>query len=145
MKNRCINTTLNLVVGLSFLQGIAFAHGTEKHGKTSAADIQMKKLHAMMPTFSIASAELEKALEKGDLAAVEAEADRIFASIPDLKKSKPHKNINQRKKFVALATSLDETLTTTTDLAKKSDFSGAKDAFKKVEEICAACHAKFRD
>jgi hypothetical protein len=33
----------------------------------------------------------------------------------------------------------------TLKLAKKGDFVGAKTAFKKVEEQCAACHAKFRD
>lgn len=119
------------------------AHGMDSHG--GHLDEQMKKLHAMMPMFSFASAELESALEKGDAAAAKAQADRILAAVPDLKKSKPHKNNKQRKKFVELATKFEEKVTSTVDLIKKDDLSGAKAAFKKVEEVCAACHAKFRD
>ena len=121
------------------------AHGTEKHGKTAPSAAQMKKLHGMMPMFSVASAKLEAALDKGDVATVEVEAGKIMAVLPDLKKSKPHKNIKQRKKFVALATDLEKTISTTVDLAKKGDLAGAKSAFKMVEEVCAACHASFRD
>lgn len=145
MKNRSIGITLSLIVGSLTFSGIAFAHGTEKHSKMVPADAQMKKLHAIMPLFSVASAELESALEKGEVAAVEAEAEKIVAAIPDLKKSKPHKNIKQRKKFVAFAATLEETITSTAVLAKQGDFAGAKAAFKNAEKTCAACHAKFRD
>ena len=126
------------------LTGVAFAHGTEKHGKTSADDSQMKKLHAMMPMFSEASAKLETALEHGDRPALEAEAARITAAVPDLKKSKPHKNAKQRKRFIAYATSLDKAVSSTVELARKGDFAAAKAAFKRVEEACAGCHAVFR-
>lgn len=119
------------------------AHGKDAHG--DHMDEQMKKLHDIMPMFSVASAGLEFALEKGDATAAKAQADKFLAAIPDLKKSKPHKNVKQRKTFVVLATKLEETVTTIVDLSKKGDFPGAKAAFKKVEEICAACHAKFRD
>jgi cytochrome c556 len=139
------SVTLRVAVGLLTLHGVAYAHGTEKHGKMVPVDAQMKKLHAMMPMFSVASAELESALEIGDKAAAKTQADKILVSVPDLKKSKPHKNVKQRIKFVELATNLDETITSTVDFIKKDDLSGAKIAFKKVEEICAACHAKFRD
>jgi soluble cytochrome b562 len=145
MRNRCINIALSLMMGSLAHYGFAFAHGTEKHGKTVPADSQMMKLHAMMPMFSQASAKLETSLEKGEVAAVEAEAGKITTAISDLKKSKPHKNIKQRKKYVELAVELEETVTTTVNLAKKGDLAGAKTAFKKVEEVCAACHAKFRD
>ncbi len=121
----------------------ASAHGNDPRG--GRADEQMKKLHAMMLVFSVASAELGAALEKGDVVAAKAQADKILAAVPDLKKSKPHKNSKQRKKFVELATSFEKTVNFTVDLAKKDDFSGAKAALKKVEEACAACHAKFRD
>ena len=120
------------------------AHGTENHGKMVPTDAQMKKLHAMMPMFSYASAGLETALEKGEITAVKTEAGKILAAIPDLKRSKPHKNIKQRKKFVGLATNLEEAVSSTVNLGKKGDLAGAKAAFRKVEEACAACHAKFR-
>jgi len=145
MKNKYVLGALSLVIGSLTLNGIAIAHGMEKHGKTTAADVQMKKLHAMMPMFSLASARLETALEKGEVATAEAEAEKIVAAIPDLKKAKPHKNVKQRKKFVELAASLGEAVAASAAQAKNGDLAGAKVSFKKAEEICAACHAKFRD
>jgi len=141
MRSRCAIAVICLVLGAS---GQALAHGTEKHDKAAPADAQMKKMHDMMPMFSLASARLETSLEKGDTAAVESEAGKMLAAIPDLKKSKPHKNIKQRKEFAGLATKMEKNLISTVELAKSGDLAGAKTAFKKVEEICAACHAKFR-
>ena len=145
MKTRCAIGVMFLVLGTITVCGQASAHGTEKHGTSKPANAQMKKLHDMMPMFSVASAKLETALEKGDAATVEVEAGKILAALPDLKKSKPHKNVKQRKKFVELAKQQEETLTSTVDLAKKGDFVGARAAFKKAEGICAECHAKFSD
>ncbi|MBK5275852.1 MAG: cytochrome c [Desulfuromonadales bacterium] len=145
MRKSCVKIILSLMMGSLTISGIAFAHGKEKHGKKVPVDARMKKLHAMMPMFSIASAELESALEKGDAAAAKVQADKILAEVLDLKRSKPHKNIKQRKRFVGLATELEQTVIATVDLAKTGNFSEAKTAFKKVEETCAACHAKFRD
>jgi hypothetical protein len=68
MNNRGINITLSLVMCSLTFSGIAFAHGTEMHSKMVPADAQMKKLHAIMPMFSVASAKLESAIEKGDTA-----------------------------------------------------------------------------
>lgn len=136
--------TVILSAGMLLIKPVgASAHGKDSRG--GAADAQMKKLHAMMPMFSIASAELEAALEKGDSAAALVQAAKIKTAASDLKKSKPHKNIKQRKKFVEIATNFDEAIASTVDLIKKDDISGSKTAFKKVEELCVACHAKFRD
>lgn len=44
-----------------------------------------------------------------------------------------------------LAKKQEETVIVTVDLAKKGDFTGAREAYKKVEEVCTECHAKFRD
>lgn len=133
-----------LSTGILFSNPIeASAHGKDSHGGT--VDAQMKKLHAMMPVFSVALAELESALEKGDTVKANAEAGKILAAIPDLKKSKPHKNVKQRKNFVEHATSFEEAVNSTVNFVKKDDFSGARAAFEKVEEACSACHFKFRD
>ena len=145
MKTRIVTNLISLALGALAVNGVAFAHGTEKHGKTAAADAQMKKLHDMMPMFSVATAKLEAALEKGDAAEAEKEAGKIIAAVPDLKKSKPHKNLKQRKLFVEQAGSLGAAADSTASLAKSGDFIGAKAAFKKIEEACASCHAKFRD
>lgn len=145
MRNRSIITGLCLSLGALAFSGVAFAHGTEKHGRSAAADAQMKKLHDMMPMFSVASAGLEAALDKGDVASMETEAGKIMAAIPDLKKTKPHKNSKQRATYVAMATDLGEAVTSTVDLAKRGNLAGAKAAYKKAEKACSACHAKFRD
>ena len=145
MKNRIATSIISLVLGALAINGVAFAHGAEKHGKTTAADAQMKKLHDMMPMFSEATAKLEAALEKGDAAEAEAEAGKISAAVPELRKSKSHKHIKQRKLFVEQAGSLGAAAASTAALVKKGDFAGAKAAYKKIEEACATCHAKFRD
>jgi soluble cytochrome b562 len=145
MGKRNMVVGLSMILGLSVSHGIAFAHGTEKHGKMVPADDQMKKLHAIMPMFSLASANMETALEKGEIAIVVSEAEKITTAIPELKKSKPHKNLKQRSKYVDHASNLEIAVITTVDLAKKGNLVEAKAAYKKVEEACAACHAKFRD
>lgn len=138
------SVTLSVALGLLTLNGVAYAHGTEKHDKKVPVDAQMKKLHAMMPMLAVASTALVSALDKADTAAAKTQADKILAVVPDLKKSRPHKNHKQQKKFVELATSFDETMTSTVDFINKDDLPGAKTAFKKVEEICTACHVKSR-
>ena len=145
MVKRNIIVALSLVLVASTLSGAAFATVTEKSDKTVPADARMMTLHAMMPMLSVASAGLKTALEKGETASVEKEAEKILAAIPALKKSKPHKNVKQRKIYLKLAAKLEETVTSTVSLAKKGDFAGAKTAFKKVEATCVACHVKFRD
>ena len=145
MSGNSATAIVILVLWTFVLNGTAFAHGTEKHGQTTMGIAQMKKMHAMMPIFSATTARMKVALTKGDAAAVAADADMIVAALPDLKVSKPHKNSNQRKRFAELADRLGTAVTSTADLAKKGDFAGAKDKFRKVEEACVACHAIFRD
>ena len=142
-KNSALLLICFMLVPSSY--GLALADGAEKHGKSKQADARMKKLHDMMPMFSAATAKLGAALEKGDAAAVETESNRILAALPVLKKSRPHKNVKQRAKFVALAKQQEEAVTSVLDLAKSGDFAAAKEAFRKVEQTCAECHAKFRD
>ena len=145
MKNGFVLVIMCPVLVMSTLYGVAFAREAEMHGEIEKADLQMHKLHAMMPIFAVASAKLKLALEKGDVTAVAAEAGKILVALPDLKKSQPHKNVDQREKFVEFATNLEKTVTTTVSLAKKGDLTGARTAFKKAEDTCAACHAVFRD
>lgn len=136
---------ISIITGTIFMPSLLQAHGGKTHDKDMMKDPQMRKLHAMMPVFSVASGRLEMAIDKTDLASVEAEAGKILHSIPDLKKSKPHKNLKNRKKFVELAGVLETSLNETVAAAKQGDFPGAKRGFLKVEESCANCHAGFRD
>jgi cytochrome c556 len=121
----------------------AFAHEGHEHGNHE--DAQMKKLHAMMPTFSRASAELGSALDRKDAATATAEAGKILAAIPDLKRSKPHKNIKQVAAFRDLAGKLGDDASRVRGLVAQGDFAGATAAFKKLEGRCAECHTRFRD
>lgn len=145
MKKKIFIAVSFAALGFSIMTGMAFAHGIEKHDKGKLEDAQMKKLHAMMPMFSVSLAQMESAIEQGKKDAVEAEGSKIVSAIPDLKKSKPHKNIKQRKKFVELASNLESSVKVTIDQVQKADYAGAKAALKSVEEVCATCHAKFRD
>lgn len=145
MGKRSMVVTSGMVLCLFTSHGIAFAHGAEKHDKMVPADAQMKILHAMMPMFSLVCANMETGLEKGEIAIIESEAEKITAAIPDLKKSKPHKNLKQQSRYVDHVSSLEKAVITTVDLAKKGDLVEAKAAYKKVEAACAACHAKFCD
>lgn len=130
-------------VGVVALGGVAAAHGTGAHGDM-AHDPQMQKLHAMMPMFSMASAELETALAKGDAAAADKESGRILAAIPDLKKSRPHRNVKQKKGLVKLAQQLEDQTTEVRGLARKGDFAAAREAFRKLEATCGECHDRYR-
>jgi hypothetical protein len=64
MRKGCAITAMGLVFGAIAMNGLAFAHGMEKHYKETMDEMQMKKLHSMMPMFSEVSAKLETALEK---------------------------------------------------------------------------------
>jgi cytochrome c556 len=127
------------------IQGGAFAREGAKHGNEHKADAQMQKLHDMMPMYAVALSKVEAALVKGDPAAVETEAGKMLATAPDLKKAKPHKNLNQLKTFRNIAAGFEKDLKETVYLAKNGDFAKAKAVFKKAEAKCAACHEKFRD
>lgn len=144
MTRKCAVSAVTFAVG-TLLYGPTLSHGAEKHGKAKPADAQMKKMHQMMPMLSKATASLETALAKGDLATTEAESGRILSALPDLEKAKPHKNHTQHATFVELVKKEKLAVATTLDLAKKREFAAAQAAFKKVEAVCAECHAKFRD
>lgn len=121
---------------------IGFAHGIDRHGMD---DPQMKRLHAMMPMFSEELAKLEGALKKGDAALVQLQCDKILRELLALKKSRPHKNAKERKKFVELATNLETSVIVTANLVQRGDLAAGRGAFKRIEATCIACHAKFRD
>jgi cytochrome c556 len=121
----------------------ASAHDMDHHG--DHMDAAMKNLHIMMPMFSNASAELGTAIEKGDKVAAKTQIDKMLVAIPDLKKSKPHKNRKQLAEFKSLATKLGEDITKVGVLAEKGNFASARLAYRDMEARCNECHRKFRD
>jgi len=123
---------------------LALAHEHHEHHEM-AHDAQMQKLHAMMPMFATASADIKAAIGKKDAAAVDAATGKVIAAIPDLKKSKPHKHASQRKKFVQLAGQLGAQAKTVADNAKKGDYGAAGNALSQLSATCDACHATYQD
>jgi cytochrome c556 len=121
----------------------ASAHGKNSHD--SYTEAQMHKLHDMMPMFSLASAEIETAIGKGDATTVKAQAERILAALPDLKKSKPHKNLKEIASFKAIASKFGDDVSNVHKLAEKGDFRTAKEVYAKLKNRCNECHSKFRD
>lgn len=140
MKKTAMLVTCVLVL----TQGGAFAKEGKKHGN-GHHDAQMDRFHKMMPMYAQSQAKINGALEKGDAATVESEAEKILATIPDLKKSKPHKNLKKIDAFRKIADAFGADIEATAALAKKGDIAGARTAFKKAGERCDECHSKFRD
>jgi hypothetical protein len=56
MRNRHVITALCLALETLIMFGQALAHGKEMHDHSAPDEMQMHKLHAMMPMFSVASA-----------------------------------------------------------------------------------------
>ncbi|KIE44264.1 cytochrome c [Geobacter anodireducens] len=137
-------TTLLAACILALIHGGAFAHGEETHGKKHQ-DAQMDKFHKMMPMYAQVQAKINGALERKDAATVEAESEKILTTIPDLKKSTPHKNLKKIGTFREIADAFSAEVSATAALAKKGDIAGARTAFKDAGERCNECHAKFRD
>ena len=79
----------------------------------------------MMPMFSVASAEMESAIYRGDIATTKIHADKILSAIPDLKKSKPHKNSKHADGFKILADKLGDDVRAEISLMEKGDFKEA--------------------
>lgn len=136
-------TTLWAVLTTASVVSSAYAHGTDPRG--GHVDAQMKKLHAIMPMFSLASAELESAIDKGDAIAAKVQADKILAAVPDLIKSTPHKNKKQISAFRSIAARFSDDVVSCRGLVEKADFREARTAFIALEKRCTECHAKFRD
>ena len=125
--------------------GVVFARGGENHQHIHKGNGQMAKLHKMMPMYAQAQAKINAALEKRDAATVAKETRKILATIPDLKKAKPHKNLQELKAMRRIASAFEEDVRRTASLVKKSDFTGAGVAFENAQRHCNECHVKFRN
>lgn len=142
---KIIGLLWGVVLGVLALCISAFAHDAKLHEKMVPTDIQMKKLHAMMPMFSRESAGLESAINSRDITALKMHSDKILSAVPDLKKSKPHKNLKQTAEFKILADKLGVDVKTVVSFAEQGDFTEAQRTFKNLETRCAECHSKYRD
>lgn len=109
------------------------------------AEEHMAAQHSLMATYAQAQAKINEALQKGDAAVVKAETRKLLATIPELKKVTPHKNIKGQNTIERIAAAFEADLKITAAKAAKRDLAGSGKSFGKAEEKCSACHAKFRD
>ena len=92
-----------VVSAFLLLAGVVFALESENHQQMHEGNGQMGKLHKIMPMYAQAQAQINAALEKRDAATVARETGKILATIPDLKKAKPHKNLRELKAMGRIA------------------------------------------
>lgn len=135
--------TLLLLVVLT-VEGTSFAHEGHVHGHEKS-DAQMAKLHKMMPQYGRSQEAIKGALDKGDVATVEKETAYLLSTIPDLKRSKPHKRVKEVADFKAIAEGFRKDVQLTAALAQKGDLAGAKASFGDAQHQCDECHNRFRD
>jgi hypothetical protein len=126
-------------------QGLVFAYEGEDHQQMHKVNGTMARLHKIMPMYAQAQARINAALEKRDAAMVEKETGKILATITDLKKAKPHKNLQELRAMRRIASAFEEDVRKTALLIKKRDFSGAAVAFENAQRHCNECHVKFRN
>lgn len=130
-----------LAVMMMVVTGMASAHGPGKH----AADAQMTLLHKAMQLYESAQVRIEAAFKRGDLKAADEELGRMIETIPDLKKSRPHKGLKHLDDFKRAAADFDKDLRQARTLAQQGNLDGAKHSFSRASQKCASCHAAFRD
>jgi cytochrome c556 len=109
------------------------------------ADEPMAAQHRLMALYAQTQANINESLQKKDAGTIEAETRKILATSPELKKVTPHNNRKGQKAMWRIADAFAADLKTTVERVGKRDFAGAREAFRKAEEKCSACHAKFRD
>lgn len=138
---------LTMVAGaLLLMSGASLASEEHGHGHGKHhTDAQMAKLHKMMPKYLKARVQIKAALEKGDLKAVGKETSYLISTMPDLKKSKPHKNLTELEEFKQIAARFEQDVANTADFAKKGDREAAREAFSAAEKRCDECHKLFRN
>jgi DNA topoisomerase IB len=98
-----------------------------------------------MALYAQTQAKINESLQKEDDRTIEAETRKILATIPELKKLTPHKNRKGQKAMQRIADAFAADLKTTAERVGNRDFAGAREAFRKAEEKCSACHTRFRD
>lgn len=137
-----IGLTILTILGFLSLAVMSLAHGQKDHDDSHT---QMHKLHSIMPIFSDASGKMDSAIEKGDVTEINMQANRILKTVPDLIKTKPHKNHKQIAEYRATAGKLRDDISRVVSFANKGDFASAQRAYRDVQKRCTSCHAAFRD
>ncbi|MBF8259424.1 MAG: cytochrome c class II [Actinobacteria bacterium] len=126
----------------------AAAHGPSGHQETATAahdEGAMKAQHGRMGKFEEAMVALGKAVIHGDKTDAGKHAGRLSEALRGSEKDVPHKNVSRIKEFQALYGEMKKRAAKLAADAGTGNLQKTSLAYGRVLEVCASCHAKFRD
>ena len=126
----------------------AAAHGPSGHNEpamTSQDEDSMKAQHARMGNFEEEMVALGKAVIFGDKIGAGKHANRLTESLRGHEKDVPHKNVSRINEFQAFYGELMKRAAKLADDAGTGNLQKTALSYGRVLEVCASCHAKFRD
>lgn len=137
-----------LVVATLAIGFPAAADGPSGHHEsaTAAHDEQaMKAQHERMGKFRAAMVALGEAVIHGNKAAAGEQASRLTDALRGHEKDIPHKNVSRAREFQAFYGELRKRTAELAADAGTGNLQKTSLAYGRVLEVCASCHAKFRD
>ena len=126
----------------------ASAHGPSGHHETATAaqdEEAMKAQHARMGNFRAAMVALGEAVIHGNKTGAGEQANRLKEALRGHEKDVPHKNISRVKEFQAFYGEMKKRAAKLAADAGTGNLRKTSLAYGRVLEVCASCHAKFRD
>jgi hypothetical protein len=141
-------TSVFLVVAFLAIVFPAAAHGPSGHHETVPAaqdEEAMKAQHERMGKFEEAMVALGKAVIHGDKTDAGKHAARLTEALVGYEKDVPHKNGSRIKEFQAFYGEMKKRVTRLAADAGTGNLQKTALAYGRVLEVCASCHAKFRD
>ena len=141
-------TSVVLVVASLSFGFPAAAHEPSGHHEpaTAAQDEEaMKAQHARMGNFEEAMVALGKAVILGDKTGAGKQANRLTDALGGHEKDVPHKNVSRIKEFQAFYGEMTKRSAKLSADAGTGNLQKTALSYGRVLEVCASCHAKFRD
>jgi len=126
----------------------AAAHEPSGHHESATAaqhEDAMKAQHERMGNFRAAMVALGEAVIHGNKTGAGEQATRLTEALKGHEKDVPHKNVSRTREFQAFYGELKKRTAKLGADAKTGNLRKTSLAYGKVLEVCASCHAKFRD
>jgi hypothetical protein len=137
-----------LVVAILSIGLPVAAHGPSGHHETATAaqdEEAMKTQHERMGNFEEAMVALGKAVIHGDKTDARKHASRLTEALGGHEKDVPHKNVSRIKEFQVFYGEMKKRTAKLAADAGTGNLQKTALAYGRVLEVCASCHAKFRD
>ena len=136
-----------VVASLSFGFPTAAHEPSGHHEPATAAQDEeaMKAQHARMGNFEEAMVALGKAVILGDKTGAGKQASRLTDALEGHEKDIPHKNGSRIKEFRAFYGEMKKRAAILADDAGTGNLRKTALSYGRVLEVCASCHAIFRN